>query len=102
MGLEREIAQSPGDTPEVVTLVASTATQLTTARTSCARGIVITAHPSNGSAIYVGTDDDVTDGAKWFAIIEPAFGPVLIPVADASSLWVYTTGSSQKFGWCPL
>lgn len=99
MGLEREIPQSPNTTPAVVTLTASTPTRLTTMRTTAARGIVITADSANGSPIYVGTTNDLSATAKWMAIVLPAYGPILIPISDASKLYLYTTGTSQKFGW---
>lgn len=99
MGFPREPPQTTSTTPEVVTLTASTPTRLTTTRTTSVRGVVITADPANGSPIYVGTTNDLSATAKWMAIVLPAYGPILIPISDASKLYLYTTGTSQKFGW---
>lgn len=102
MGLESQIQRTTQTTPAVVSLAATTAARLTTSRTSAFRGIVVTADPANTAAIYFGTDADVTNTAKWFAVALPAYGPILIPVTDASGLYAYTTGSSHKFGWAAV
>jgi hypothetical protein len=96
---ESAINRGADQVPAVVSLMASTATQLTTVRTSGARGVVITADPANTSDIFIGTTTGVTNAAAWFAYVRPAFGPVILPISDASQLYLYSTGTAQKFGW---
>lgn len=100
--LDSQIDPSVGAGSAVVTLTASTATRLTTAKSGGERGIVLTADPANTSDIFVGVSNTVTNVVGWFTWFRPESGPLIIPVGDPSGLFLYTTGTGQKFGWAAL
>lgn len=88
--------------PQLKSLGTATATQLTTAKTSGVRGVLLRADIANGEAIYIGNDNTVSATVGWTAILMPLDGTLLIPIADASKIWLYSTGVTQKVGWSVL
>ncbi len=100
MGLQSAIASDFGTAPTTVTLTASTPTRLTTARTSAKSGVYIHADTANGSPVYFG--DEHVDASHWTAVLEAHDSPLTIPLADASKVYAYTTGSGQRFGWSAI
>ena len=88
-----------GIAPQVKTLTASTAMQLATEHGGGVRGILLRADFNNGSAIYIGASNALTDSVGWTAILMPLDPTLLIPIGDASKIWLYTTGIDQKVGW---
>jgi hypothetical protein len=87
--------------PTVVTLTASTRARLTATATAGKVGITLAADPANTSDVYIG-DASVTNTVSWMAVINPTNSPVLIPIKDASKLYAYSTGTSQKYAWSVL
>ena len=97
--LSEQIRADFSISPQVKTLTASTAAQLATGPGGGVRGILLRADINNNAAIYVGRDNTVTDSVGWTAIIMPLDPTLLIPIGDASKIWLYTTGTGQKIGW---
>ena len=97
-----DIQEALATDPAVVTLAAATATRITANATRAKRGILISADPHNNEAIFIGNSNQITDVQKWMACVTSARGPVLIPISNASNLWVYTIGNGQKFGWAAI
>ncbi len=96
-----KVATDFTNAPTVVTLTASTRAQLTATATAGKVGITFAAAPTNTSPIYIG-NGSVTDTAAWLAVINAYDPPILIPIKDASKLYAYSTGASQKYGWSVL
>jgi len=88
-----------GIVPQVKVLTTATAVQLTTGHGGGARGILLRADFNNNAAIYIGSDNTVSDTVGWTAIVMPLDPTLLIPIGDASNIWLYTTGTGQKIGW---
>jgi hypothetical protein len=99
MGNAEQINADFGIKPSVKTLTASTATQLATDHGGGVRGILLRADFANSDAIYIGNDNTVTNLAGWTAILMPLDPTLLIPIGDASKIWLYSLGVNQKFGW---
>lgn len=99
MGNEEQINANFGIKPSVKTLTASTPMQLASGHGGGVRGILLRADLANNEAIYIGNDNTVTNLAGWTAILMPLDPTLLIPIGDASNLWLYSIGVSQKVGW---
>ncbi len=87
--------------PTVVTLTANTRARLTATASSGKVGVLLTPDPANTSPVYIG-DSTVTTAVGWIVVMNAYDPPVLVPMKDASKLYAYSAGTSQKYSWSVL